>query len=450
MNFHDIDKWSFGYFITKLYTKFAHNLIFYRKVVVTGREYLPEKTPLFFAPNHQNALMDALAIIHNIKAQPVFIARADIFKNPIIAKILVFLKILPAYRIRDGKENLGKNDEIFEIAVQILENKNIITLFPETTHTNLRQLRVLKKGVQRIVFQAEEKNQFKLGAKVVPIGLYFSNYWNFKSDLLVNFGKPIDLEPYNKEYQSNPQKAMLLLRDRMDEEIKKLIIHIPSKQYYPLYEFLRQFYTNKMLSVLSLKKTFYNRFLADQKMISAVDKFENQEPENINTLNNLYENYANFLNKYNIRHWVIERNATYFELIYKTLAIILLSPVFLYGFINNFIPWYLPKPIRNKIKDRQFLSSINYVFGLVLFPLFYLAQFALVWVFTEIWWIKFTYLLSLPFTGVAAFYIHRFFIKLKSQWKYKTMVNAHEKRSIGSLKSEIMQVMDKIIATYHK
>ena len=109
MNFKGIDKWSLKYAMLNVYVNFAHNFIFYRKISVIGKKNLPKDTPLFFAPNHQNALMDALIILCSIKEQPVFIARADIFKNKTIARILIAMKILPAYRIRDGKENLKKN-----------------------------------------------------------------------------------------------------------------------------------------------------------------------------------------------------------------------------------------------------------------------------------------------------------------------------------------------------
>jgi 1-acyl-sn-glycerol-3-phosphate acyltransferase len=292
MNFKGIDRWSLKYAIIKLYVNLAHNRIFYRNISVIGKENLPKDTPLFFAPNHQNALMDALIILCSLKAQPVFIARADIFKNKIIARILIALKILPAYRIRDGKENLKKNEEIFDISVKILENKNILALFPEATHTDKRQLRILKKGVQRIVFQAEEKNNFQLGVKIVPIGIYYSNYWNFKSDIQIIFGKPIEIDEYLKIYQENQQKAMLALRDKISEELKPLMIHIKNNEYYDLFEFMREVYNNEMRKMLGLSKNLYNEFLADKKIIDALDITLENKPElfeNLNTEANHYQ-----------------------------------------------------------------------------------------------------------------------------------------------------------------
>ncbi len=443
MNFRGIDRWSLKYAITKLYVKFAHNLIFYRKISVIGKENLPKNTPLFFAPNHQNALMDALIILCSLKAQPVFIARADIFKNKILAKILIFFKILPAYRIRDGKENLKKNEEIFDISVKILENKNILTLFPEATHTDKRQLRILKKGVQRIVFQAEEKNNFQLGAKIVPVGIYYSNYWNFKSDIQIIFGKPIEIDEFLEIYKENQQKAMLSLRDRISEELKPLVIHIKNSEYYELFEFMREIYNKEMRKKLNLSKNFYNKFLADKKIIDALDfAFENKL-ESFETLKSEANLYQEELKNLNIRHWVVEKNHSFTSLIFKSLGLILISPIFLYGFINNFIPYYLPRPITKKLEDRQFTSSINFVFGLIFYPIFYLIQFSLVWIFTKIWWIKFAYILSLPISGILAFNTHRLFIKTKAQWKFYF---EKSKKQILKRKNSIYSKMKAIVA----
>ena len=55
-----------------------------------GVENINPDDHLIFAPNHQNALMDALAVLFTHKGQPVFLARADIFKKKAIASVPLF------------------------------------------------------------------------------------------------------------------------------------------------------------------------------------------------------------------------------------------------------------------------------------------------------------------------------------------------------------------------
>ncbi len=441
MNFKRIDRWSLRYEIVKVFVDFAHNNVFYRKVSVIGRENLPKNTALVFAPNHQNALMDALIILCSLNTQPVFIARADIFKNKIIARILVFMKILPAYRLRDGKENLKKNEETFEISVKILKNKNTLTLFPETTHTNKRRLQILKKGVQRIVFQAEEKNNFQLGVKIVPIGIYYSNYWIFKSDVQIIFGKPIDIDEYIAIYKENPQKAMLALRDKMTAEIKPLIINIENKEYYDLFEFMRTVYNKEMRKKLNLSKSVYDKFKADKQIIASMDKVFETKPEIIEKLSDLANSYKAKLDSLKIKHWVVDKNQKITGLLLKSVLLVIAFPLFLYGYLNNLIPYYLPKLITNKIKDKQFITSVNFVLGLISYPIFYLIQFAIVWLLCDYWWIKYVYLISLLPLGILAFYYHRLFVKTKAQWKFYFAKNKNE---IIEQKNQIYDIMNKM------
>ena len=83
----------------------------YRKVEVRGEENIPTDGPVLLAANHCNTLMDALVILRSYKGSTVFGARADMFNNKLIARIMFFLRILPMVRQRDGLRNVLKNVE---------------------------------------------------------------------------------------------------------------------------------------------------------------------------------------------------------------------------------------------------------------------------------------------------------------------------------------------------
>ncbi len=445
MNFTNVDRWSLRYEIMRYYVKTAHT-IFYKKISITGLENIPKDKPLFFAPNHQNALMDPFIVIATTKKRPVFVARSDVFKNPFVAKILILCKVLPAYRIRDGKENLKKNVELFNTSVKILENKNIIGLFPETIHTDKHRLRILKKGVQRIVFQTEEAHDFNLGTHVVPIGINYSNYWNFKSKILINYGKPIPVAKYKDIYLENPQKAMLALRDEMTEGLLPLMIHIKTEEFYDLYELLREIYHADMLKTLELPVNEKNKFIADKKLIDALDEELENNPKNIKDLDFKVKGYNSGIKEYNIRDWVLRKNENLPSILLKSLLLLLiLSPVFIYGAINNIIPYLLPSLITTKVKDKQFTSSIILILGFILFPLFYLIQSVLFLAFIEPNWLTLVYLISLPITGLIAFSIHRYFIKLRAQWVFLLNRKKEKLIKLTKLRKEIILNVNIII-----
>ena len=74
----------------------------YRHIKYVGIENVPTDGAIIFAPNHTNALQDALAVLFINKEHKVFVARADIFRNKRIAKFLNWIKIMPIRRMRDG------------------------------------------------------------------------------------------------------------------------------------------------------------------------------------------------------------------------------------------------------------------------------------------------------------------------------------------------------------
>ena len=60
----------------------------YRNIRYVNRERIPQDGAVIYAPNHTNALMDAMVVLGMDHRPKVFVARADIFRNPKIAKIL--------------------------------------------------------------------------------------------------------------------------------------------------------------------------------------------------------------------------------------------------------------------------------------------------------------------------------------------------------------------------
>jgi len=398
------EKWSFGYWVLKKYIQFADWLI-YNKVIVTGLEKIPKNKPIIFAPNHQNALSDPMAILLNTRFQPVWLARADIFKNKTAAVILKFLKIMPVYRMRDGKENLTKNDEIFSDSVKVLENNFALGLFPEAAHSGKRQMLTHKKAVPRIVFMAVEKAQNDIDIQIIPTGIYYSSYWKFNRNLIVNFGNPIAANEFVEEFKRNEAAAILSLRQRILDDMQSVVLEIKSTRYYDDFETIREFYGRQYLGRQKQKNSILNLFRSDQKLVKKLDELEEKKPEEVEKLVKMANDYDSKIKKLKIRSWLLEKS-------YRNLAIIGLNnlilivglPIFLFGFIFNAIPFFTIDIItRKKIKDTAFWSTFFLSLGIILFPIFYLIEFfAVSWLIPG-FWLKIAFIIALPITGKVAF-----------------------------------------------
>jgi 1-acyl-sn-glycerol-3-phosphate acyltransferase len=142
--------------------------------------------PVIFVSNHQNAFLDAIILGCSSHRNPWFLTRANVFQKDLVKKIFNIFKMTPVYRFRDGFSTLRKNDEVIENCVQLLSKGEAILIFGEGNHDEHWRLRTLQKGFARIAIAAEEKNNWTLGVKIVPVGIQYDAHKKFRSRVLIS------------------------------------------------------------------------------------------------------------------------------------------------------------------------------------------------------------------------------------------------------------------------
>ncbi|HEX3110834.1 MAG TPA: lysophospholipid acyltransferase family protein [Thermoanaerobaculia bacterium] len=160
--------------------------VFYRRVEVAGVEHLPREAPVIFAANHPNGLIDPLFVLCYAPREVSFLAKAPLFRYPVIGWFVKLFDSIPVYRKQDNVA--GSNEETFARAREVLERGGGVAIFPEgTTHSDAR-LRELKTGAARIALGASLP-----ALTIVPVGIYYSAKGTFRSDVLVLFGAPMNV-----------------------------------------------------------------------------------------------------------------------------------------------------------------------------------------------------------------------------------------------------------------
>lgn len=406
MNLGKMEKFSIAYnILLYIFLKPLHNLMWYKKVHVAGKENLKKDKSYIFTPNHQNALMDALAFVANCPFQIVWLARADIFKSNIAKFFLRFMRIMPIFRQRDGAHSLAQNDEIFNKSITVLENKFPLALFPETTHWGFRKLRSTKKAVPRIAFLAEEKNNFNLNIHIVPCGLYYEEYQPARSNILIQYGTPFPVKEYIELCKENENKGYQALRLRIEEEIRPLIIDIQTEEFYETFNDLRGICDTDLIKLHSIEGKFMiKKFKADKLLIDKLMNLLNDDISTIQKLKESNDRYRDIKNKYGLNENILKSDLTNFHFIIGVLRTILLFPVFIIGAFFHFIPYYFPQKLTKRIvKDPQFVSSFNFALSFLLYPLFHLIYLILIFNFTDLsWWSIFIIIPVLCITAVVA------------------------------------------------
>lgn len=443
MGLENIEEKSIGYFLLKKVVGWWHNKIYYRNVTVIGKENIPADTPLIYTANHQNALMDALILLFSVNRIMVFVARADIFKNPRIAKILYFLKVMPIYRVRDGYESIKKTNDIIKRTVDVITSGCGMVVLPEGNHSSLRRLRPFKKGFARMAFQTEELNNFNANLHIVPVGIYYESRKKYRSSVIIQFGKPIPVAPYIDQYKKNPPIAYNAIKDELSEAIRPLIIDIKSVKNYELFNKLRtynQFFSGSGNTDIS--NVYYDNFILQQKLISALCKEESINPDNIEKLDSTFTEFEKITRENKLSNYGKERVVSFLSLLFKTLGLIVLSPFSIYGCINNALQWFIPIWITNsKLKDKQFVSSFKFVLSMLLTPVFYFLQSLIVYlVFNDIV-IAAIYLLSLPLTAGLALHQINCFAHICFNWRFLLHKRSRAYRKMIHFGDQISQML---------
>jgi 1-acyl-sn-glycerol-3-phosphate acyltransferase len=418
MGKENIEKYSARYALLKSVAGFWHNNVFYRKVIVLGRENIKPDDHVIFAPNHQNALMDALAVLFTHKGQPIFLARADIFKKKTIASVLYFLKILPVYRIRDGFSSVKGNDEIFAKTIDVLKNKNGLVILPEGDHAGFRRLRQLKKGICRVAFQSDEATGFNLKIKIIPVGLEFSNYSRFRQVLTVVYGKPIEVSEFFDLYKVSPERALNQLRSRLSDEMKGIMVHIESEEDYEAIDELRSMINGRFSDDIRFPKLFRDRIL-----INKVNQLKSSDPSLYERICSLSIKVKEKAKELNTDYRLLEKKKHPIGwLIAGMVLIVLTFPLFIYGNIFNLTFLEIPNLQIRKIKDPQFHSSIRYGISLVLAFIFLPAYLILSLFIFSSWWLGLIIFLTLPLSGLFAWNYYLQFRRITGGFRIRSLI----------------------------
>jgi 1-acyl-sn-glycerol-3-phosphate acyltransferase len=416
-------RWPIFFKILYAYVSVIHRL-YYKRITVVGYEKIPVKTPVIFAPNHQNALMDAFAVMFPARKHVVFMARADIFKKPAIAKILNMLQILPIYRIRDGYGELGRNQEVFNDTVEVLKSNTPLCILPEGNHEGQKRLRPLKKGIFRIAFQSEESNSFKLNLHIVPVGIDYSDYFNAGAELTVVFGTPIKISDYAAQYQENEQKTINTLMHLLAENLRSVMFHIPEENYSFTSQII-EMYEPVIWNTSNVRIQPYNKLTIRQNISQKVTEAFALNPEKAIEISDALNVYNTNLTKAGFTDSLLrQKTPNFLFLLTQTVISIVLLPLQVYGMILNYLPFKVPVMIASKIKDLHFKSSIQFGIGLFSFPLYYLIVILSFCFLTDVTLLKWIFGLTLPLTGIFAFYNYKYLQKLSEQFKIFSLRNS--------------------------
>lgn len=184
------------YYLIKPILLIVAKVIFNPKII--GRENIPKKDGCVIACNHIHAF-DPAILIYSMRRVIHFIAKKELFEG----KMKWFYLSFGAIPVDRDK----KNPLALAVAEEYLKNNEVIGIFPEGTRNKSKDLLLpFKFGAVKMASVTSKK--------IVPC-IITGKYKVFKSDLVVRYGKAIDISGMDLE------KANELLRNTMLEMLEE-------------------------------------------------------------------------------------------------------------------------------------------------------------------------------------------------------------------------------------
>lgn len=397
------------YRFIRFVVKFAMS-IFFQKIDLQNGENVPARGPVIFVANHPNSIMDALVMGLVTKRKVNYIGHAGLFSNKFKSWFLRSSGVIPIYRREDAPGKMDQNVFAFQACYEVLESGETIGIFPEGTSDMLRKVKKVKTGAARIALETEKRNDYQLGLKVIPIGLYFFSRNRFRSKVLMNVGEPVKLESYFEINKEDNAEAVQKLTKEIQQSLEALTVNIRHEELDDFVRDIEILYGDELKidspDLQEISEETVADFLVTQKIADCVEYYYERDLERVRNFQAEINAYKRKLKRLRLRDNMIKEKTSFSQMVKNSAVTFVKSllglPLALYGTVNNAIPYLLAENLARKFVDeRTKILSALLIGGGLAFILFYSMQAFAVWfTFGKLWAV--VYLISLPISGFFA------------------------------------------------
>lgn len=413
--------------------------LFYRQVRVVGREHMEERGPKIILSNHPNTLMDAWMIGHICNERIYYMAKGTFFNTRFKRWFLNSLGMIPVNRQADSKISGVSNEDSFEACYRLLEEGKTLVIFPEGSSYQERLLRKLKSGAARIALQAELRNEKKLGLKIIPVGLNYTEPEKFRSSVLANIGAAIDPVSYADDFAKDSLKTSRKLMEEIRISMTRLLVNSESKDEEELVVGIVDLLSSEY--VKRPEKGVERDVQQMREIFGQMNAIRIGQPWKIKEIELLVESLKIRIDQLHIKSDFLDRKyrtSVFVRQLISSFVVMLIGlPLFVFGMLHNIVQYTLIDFLVTKlVKDVEYFAPVSILFSFILYPLAYCGFLWGIGSYLELtfWW-KLSYFISMPLSGLFAYNYVKYFHHISFKRKYVFLMRKR-KNDIETLKQE--------------
>ena len=203
--------------------------VFYRRIDVAGLDHVPPAGPLIVAANHQNGLVDPMLLLAALPRPLRPLAKAGLFRHPIIAPFLRLARALPVHRRQDAGGDTAGNALTFQAVGAARGRGEAILIFPEGVSQPEPTLMTLRTGAARLLLEAEAAGAPPV--TLLPVGLVVADPGRLRAGgALVLVGAPVATGDCVALHRRDPVAAVRTLTDRLAAALRRQIVEAEDRE----------------------------------------------------------------------------------------------------------------------------------------------------------------------------------------------------------------------------
>jgi 1-acyl-sn-glycerol-3-phosphate acyltransferase len=353
--------------------------LFYRRIDVSHAERIPRQGPLVIAANHHNALVDPMLIITSVPRRIVPLAKAPLFRHPLIAPFLKLIGAVPVHRRVDGADP-RQNAAMFAAAVDALRVGDTLLIFPEGVSQPRPTLMPLRTGAARIVLSAAAEG---VGVALVPVGLVFDDPGTFRTaTALLSVGPPVAVPDLVEQYASAPDSAVRSLTERLADAIRAQIVEAEDHHTLELLGTLERAWRHERGEPARAEPALSLAWR--REVMRAARALGERDPGRVAVFRRHLERYAERLRESGLSDGQLGQRYTVRMVTRYTLAnafnLSVMLPLAVLGMAAHAVPYALTDLVARALVDTaEEEATDKMAAGLVLYPLCWIVEGWLLW-----------------------------------------------------------------------